>query len=184
MLEGDAMPMQATRGERNKERGAAYCNAPAERSRTNRSRIFIMSDVRLYREGVAMSLSRNETINVVGIGAASDSFVRMSQLRPDVVLLDSSLVDGHALPRRMREIVPQLKVVAFAVCDVDREVIACAEAGISAFVSQEGSAEDLIAAIHQAIRGELVCSPRVTALLFGHVAALSAERAPRAPAAH
>ena len=175
------MPMQATLGERNNEPGAAFCNAPAERSRTSRSRIFIMSDVRLYREGVAMSLSRNETVDVVGIGAASDSFAQMSQLRPDVVLLDSSLVDGHALPRRMREIVPQLKVVAFAVCDVDRDVIACAEAGISAFVSREGSAEDLVAAVHQAIRGELVCSPRVTALLFGHVAALWAERTPGAP---
>jgi two-component system, NarL family, nitrate/nitrite response regulator NarL len=60
-------------------------------------------------------------------------------------------------------------------------VIACAEAGISAFVAREGTAEDLVAAVHQAMRGELVCSPRVTALLFDRVAALSAERTTSIP---
>ncbi|MGC2776549.1 MAG: response regulator transcription factor, partial [Bradyrhizobium sp.] len=105
-----------------------------------------------------------------------DAVARIAGLRPDAVLLDASLLDGAASPRCIREIVPEIKVVAFAVTEIDQEVIACAEAGISAYVPREGSTEDLVAAVHQAMRGELVCPPRVAALLFGRVATLSAEQ--------
>jgi DNA-binding NarL/FixJ family response regulator len=141
-----------------------------------------VSDVRLHREGVAMILSRIETIDIVGTSAASDGLARMGELRPDIILLDSSLVDSLALPKRMREVIPGVKIVAFAVSGDERDVIACAEAGISAYVARDGSAEDLVAAIHQAMRGEFTCSPRITALLFSYLAALSAERAPLAAA--
>jgi DNA-binding NarL/FixJ family response regulator len=55
---------------------------------------------------------------------------------------------------------PDLKIVAIAVSDIEQEVVACAEAGVSGFVS----------------RNELVCSPRITALLFSRVASIRSER--------
>jgi DNA-binding NarL/FixJ family response regulator len=145
---------------------------------TGRLRIFVVSNVRLYREGVAMTLAQDETLDVVGLGDAADMLSQIAELRPNVALLDYSLIDRPGLPRRMLEVLPSLKVVAIAVSEGDRDVIACAEAGISAFVPRDGSAADLIAAVHQASRGELVCTPRIAALLFGHVAALSAKREP------
>jgi DNA-binding NarL/FixJ family response regulator len=63
-------------------------------------------------------------------------------------------------------------VVAFAVAELDENVLACAEAGISSYVMQDGSAEDLVAAVLSALKGELVCSPRIAALLFGRMATL------------
>jgi len=157
------------------------CNRPAaieghSAEATGRPRIFILSNVRLYREGLAVTLGRTNAVDILGAGAPPDAFARVAELLPDVVVLDSSLDDSLSLPRQMREIVPGIKIVAFAVSGVEQDVIACAEAGISAFVPREGSTEDLIDAVRQAIRGELVCSPRVTALLFDRVAALSAGR--------
>src|SRR5712671_3049332 len=157
------------------------CNRPAaidghSAEGAGRPRIFILSNVRLYREGLAVTLGRTNAVDILGAGAPPDAFARVAELLPDVVVLDSSLDDSLSLPRQMREIVPGIKIVAFAVSGVEQDVIACAEAGISAFVPREGSTEDLINAVRQAIRGELVCSPRVTALLFDRVAALSAGR--------
>jgi DNA-binding NarL/FixJ family response regulator len=40
-------------------------------------------------------------------------------------------------------------------------------------VAQDGSVEDLIAAVLRALRGELVCSPQIAALLFSRMVALS-----------
>jgi two-component system, NarL family, nitrate/nitrite response regulator NarL len=157
---------------------AVSCQRPSPDFSAGRLRAFIVSNVRLYREGVAISLARDETLDVIGTSAAATTLLHIVELRPNVVLLDSSLIDSPVLLRRMRDILPDLKVVAFAVSDDDRDVIACAEAGISAFVSRDGSAADLVAAVHHAMRGELVCSPRVAALLFGHLATLSCERAP------
>ncbi len=121
------------------------CNRPAaieghSAEATGRPRIFILSNVRLYREGLAVTLGRTNAVDILGAGAPPDAFARVAELLPE------------------------------------QDVIACAEAGISAFVPREGSTEDLINAVRQAIRGELVCSPRVTALLFDRVAALSAGR--------
>jgi len=64
-------------------------------------------------------------------------------------------------------------VVAFAVAEREENILACAEAGISGYVAQDGSVEDLIAAVQRALRGEVMCSPRVAALLFSRAATLS-----------
>jgi DNA-binding NarL/FixJ family response regulator len=144
--------------------------------RSDKPRIIIISNVRLYREGVGLSLARNDTTELLATGDSDQAYSLIGELRPDVILLDSLLIDASALPRRMREIAPQLKIVAFAVSQDDRDVVACAVAGISAYVSCDGSAEDLIVAVHQAMRGEFVCPPRITALLLGHLAAISAGR--------
>jgi two-component system, NarL family, nitrate/nitrite response regulator NarL len=49
-------------------------------------------------------------------------------------------------------------------------VIPCAEAGVSGFVSAGGSASDVVTAVHSAMRGELVCSPRAAGMLLNHAA--------------
>jgi DNA-binding NarL/FixJ family response regulator len=133
--------------------------------------------VRLYREGVVLALSQTEA-EVVGAGGPPDAIVRIGELRPDVVILDASSENGLSLSREIHDLVPSSKVVAFALSDVDQDLIAYAEAGISAFVTREGSSDDLIDAVHQAMRGEFVCSPRQTAVLLGRLAALSALRSP------
>lgn len=55
-------------------------------------------------------------------------------------------------------------------------MLACAEAGVSGFVSRNGSIHDAVTAVHCAVRNELVCSPRIAALLFSRVAAAGSKR--------
>ncbi len=123
-----------------------------------------------------MALTRIRSVEVVGMGPACGAIDYICEFRPDVVLLDASLIGTSNLPHQMLEIAPTLKIVAFAVSKIDRQAIECAEAGISGYVTRDGSADDIVAATHRAVRGELVCSPRVTALLFERVAVLSAGR--------
>ena len=77
--------------------------------------------------------------------------------------------------RRAREQAPATKVVALTVADVDQEVLSCAEAGVTGFVTRDGSLADLIAAVEAAQRGELFCSPRMAASLLRRVSALARE---------
>jgi two-component system, NarL family, nitrate/nitrite response regulator NarL len=71
---------------------------------------------------------------------------------------------------------PDLKIVAIEVSDSEQEVVACAEAGVSGFVSRDGSIPDLVTAIDCAMRNELVCSPRIAGMLFRRVATIGSER--------
>jgi DNA-binding NarL/FixJ family response regulator len=45
--------------------------------------------------------------------------------------------------------------------------------GSSDFVTRDASVDDLVNAIRNALRGEVICSARVSGLLFQRVAALS-----------
>jgi hypothetical protein len=61
-----------------------------------RPRVVIISNVRLYREGVAISLTRNPAVDVIATISASDAILRMPELCPDVALRDASLVNGQS----------------------------------------------------------------------------------------
>jgi DNA-binding NarL/FixJ family response regulator len=136
------------------------------------ARIYVVSDVRLYREGLTDCLRQRE-VEVVGAGSCRDALDQIVVLRPEVLLLDLAASDGLALPRCARMLLPKLRIVAIAVAEVEANVLACAEAGISGYVPQDGSVEDLIAAVMRAINGELICPPRIAAALFSRLATLS-----------
>jgi len=146
-------------------------------SKTNRSlRVFILSDVRLCREGLALLLAQQRSIEIVGSASAPKAIGEIVELQPDIVLLDAAVIDVRALARGIRDVMPDSKVIAFAICEIDEEVIACAEAGIVAYVTRESSPEEMVDILHQAVRGDFVCPPRLTGSLFRYIAALPAYR--------
>jgi DNA-binding NarL/FixJ family response regulator len=119
-------------------------DAPSPRTRPG---VFIVSDVRLYREA-------------------------------DVIILEVAGPGSFGLAKSLSAQLPAVKIIAFAISDVEHEVLACAAAGFAGYVARDGSEADLMAAVEDALRGELFCSPRTAGVLFRHVAALSAQSAP------
>jgi DNA-binding NarL/FixJ family response regulator len=141
-------------------------------------RVFLVSDVRLYREGLSASLAQRRQLELVGAGGAGDFLDRIVALQPEVLLLDLGACESLSIPRRARQVLPAIRVVAFAVAEIGENVLACAEAGISGYVTIDGSIEDVVAAVFRALRGELMCSPRIAALLFSRMATFSDGRIP------
>jgi DNA-binding NarL/FixJ family response regulator len=76
---------------------------------------------------------------------------------------------------------PDIKIIAFAVREISAEVLACAEAGVAAYVGPDSSAEDLVNAVEWALRGELYCSARTAAALFKQIGVLAQSRLQLAP---
>lgn len=133
-------------------------------------RLYIASDVRLYREGLLASLSRQAALDVVGTGSLSVSLTQIAESSPDVLLLDLIAEGSLSLPRRARLVIPTLRVVAFAVAETESNIVACAEAGICGYAPQDASAEDLANVVTLAMRDELACSPQIAGLLYRLVA--------------
>src|SRR5262249_21006327 len=77
--------------------------------------------------------------------------------------------------RELAAAAPQVKLVALAVPETEREVIALAEAGASAYLTPEGSIEDLASVVQSLGRGEVLTSPGMVAGLFSRVASLAGE---------
>ena len=58
--------------------------------------VFVLSDVRFYREGLAEVLDTTGQITVLGTAAATEQGLRLAaEMDPDVVLLDTAMVDGR-----------------------------------------------------------------------------------------
>jgi two-component system nitrate/nitrite response regulator NarL len=143
--------------------------------------VFILSDVRLYREGVALSLARRGELAVRGSAAPSevdlDALVRSGA---SVLLLDASMGGGLELMKRLKFEAPQVKVVAVSVNDSDDDRLAHIEAGAAGCVAREGSIEEVVQTVLACVRGEAACSGTLAARLFDRLSTLSAIARPGA----
>jgi two-component system nitrate/nitrite response regulator NarL len=140
-------------------------------------RVFIAAHFRLYREGLAEILGREDGIAVIGSATyGRETVSRVRELQPDVVLLDPAIPESADAIRELADPSAAVRVIALASPGVEREMIAWAEAGVSGFVGFDDSLSDLFATIRGVARGDLLCSPQVAGSLLRRVTALAAER--------
>ena len=128
--------------------------------------IMVVSDVRLYREGLAGSLAQRHRLTVVSVANTVDDLTRVHECNPDIIVLDMSARGSLDAIKRISSSSLKARVVAFAVEETERDVLLCAEAGAAGFVPCDGTIDDLVNTIHAVARGELLCSPRIAATLF------------------
>lgn len=137
-------------------------------------RLFVIAEIRLYREGLAEVLARLPDVAEVGTAAESgEGLARVRVFRPHIVLLDMSVLNSAETVRELVRMAPAVQVVAIGVPDTEDHVVACAEAGVSGYVAREGTLGDLVLTVRAVARGETVCSPRISAGLMRRVAALA-----------
>jgi two-component system, NarL family, nitrate/nitrite response regulator NarL len=130
-------------------------------------RVAILSVVRLYAEGLAEYLSSRGDIFVTGIASNSGDIKKLLESTPvDLILCDTSNRDTAAEVRQLACCFADIRIVAVALAETESEIIAWAEAGISAFVPRDASLAQLYTAIIAAMRGEVCCSPKITGWLL------------------
>jgi two-component system, NarL family, nitrate/nitrite response regulator NarL len=141
------------------------------------TRVFIVNDSPLYREGLAHVLEKFENISVVGAVTDPDEFLaQITCFEADVILVQLTASKGPAGLRAIADAAPCAKVIALGVPNTEKDVIACAESGAAGYLLQHESLDDLVATVRAVARGELLCSPRVAATLLKRVRELAAER--------
>ncbi len=135
----------------------------------------IISENRLHRDGLAILLGGCPSIAVVGAHDVRDSISALRGMTTDVALLDAPLPNNAGIVSALRAVVARLRILAVGVRETASDVLACAAAGIDGYVRIEASLRDAVSAIENAVRGELICSPKVVASLYQSV---RFERAP------
>jgi DNA-binding NarL/FixJ family response regulator len=164
----------AEEGQMSAAESSPALRSPGDAVHSDAVRVFILADVRLYREGLARALDQQHGLSVVGTASVCDeALAQLATIPTDIVLLDVAMTNAVATARSLLASTPSLKVVAFAVGDRDDDVLAVAEAGLAGYVPRDASLEDLALAILSAARGEVHCSPRTAATLFRRLATLA-----------
>jgi len=138
-------------------------------------RVLVVSDIRLYRDGLAQVFADERRLAVVGAAADAPAAARMAaEHSPDVALVDMAMPQSVAAVRGVAAIAPAVKVVALGIRENEQDLIACAEAGVSGYVPRAASVQDLVTVLEGVGRGELLCSAHTAATLWRRVAALAA----------
>jgi two-component system nitrate/nitrite response regulator NarL len=136
-------------------------------------RLFVVSGVRLVRDGLLRGLRRRRPADVVLVGCAGFPEIEkagISELRPEVILVDLSNHEGMAATKTLRSLSPASKLVAFSVADTVDDVLSCAAAGFSGYVTRDSGVDEVLRAVRAVRDGQMTCSPHIAAAMFHQLA--------------
>jgi two-component system, NarL family, nitrate/nitrite response regulator NarL len=147
--------------------------------------VHIISEVRLYREGLARLLRRDRRLDVVATARdVSEALTQLASLAepPEAVLLDLPAPEGVEALHELEAAAPTTRVLALNVPDGDEQgVMAWAEAGVSGLLAREVGVDDVTQAVLATAQGGTVCSPSLAALLLRRAARTAGERPAATP---
>ena len=138
-------------------------------------RVVIVDDHALFRRGLDLVLSEEPDIKVVGEAADGIEAVhRAEEMAPDVVVMDVRMPrsTGIEAARRIRERLPETKVIMLTVSDSEEDLYAAVKAGASGYLLKEISIEELADAVRAVARGHSLISPSMASKLLTEFNAL------------
>lgn len=134
--------------------------------------VLIVDDHRLVAEGVSQLMTGEEGIRIVGIAATlSEASQMMSELHPQVVLLDVALPDGDgidALPELLSSS-PETKVIVLTMFAEPSVIRRAMDAQAQGYLLKNTTKEELVEAIRTVAMGENYLSKEVRDQLLSDV---------------
>ena len=134
-------------------------------------RVLLADDHQILRDGIRRGLeSAGE--DVVGEADNGEEAVALAiETRPDIVLMDLSMpvLDGVGAARRIREEVPDSKVVVLTMHDDPAMTRAALQAGAAAYLTKGTSFADVLDTLRRVQEGEETLSPRLAASMLEHL---------------
>ena len=102
-----------------------------------RPRVALVVQIELYRDALAQALPACGLDVVACASPGSEAVAIACSADPDVILVDVTKNAGLATLRLLAEALPEIRLVAIAVRDLDSDVLACIEAGAVGYVLRE-----------------------------------------------
>jgi two-component system, NarL family, response regulator LiaR len=127
-------------------------------------RVLVVDDHEVVRKGIVTYLMTEDEIEVVGEASSGNKGVELvKKLKPDVVLMDLIMEDGNGIEatKLIADSIPDCKVIILTSYYDDEKVFPALEAGAFSYMLKTSSAEEIVAAIKKAARGENVIEPKV-----------------------
>ena len=150
-------------------------------------RILLVDDQALFRESLALLLTNQPDLLVVGEAANGEAALDLvAMLHPHVVLMDLRMpsLDGVAATRRLSAAHPDVQVIVLTTFDDDADVLAALSAGAIGYLLKDVSGETLYAAVRAAALGQSLLPPAIATKVVAQLTRLADASEVRPPQAH
>ncbi|MBW8484907.1 response regulator [Actinomadura parmotrematis] len=149
---------------------------------SGRTRVLVVDDQTVVREGLVLLLELLPGLEVVGAAADGEEALRLvPEVRPEVVLMDLRMprMDGAETTRRLKAAHPEVEVVVLTTYADDESIFAALRAGARGYLTKDAGADEIARAVAAVRGGASQLDPAVQRRLVEAVAAAE-PRAPRA----
>lgn len=138
------------------------------------TRIIIVDDHPLFREGLKSVLERDARFTVVGEAGTGESGISLiERLKPDLVLMDISMPgkDGIQITRKIRSTYPDLGIIIITMHSEISYITMAFQAGVNGYLAKESAADKLLETLDTVLDGEYyldsLLSPSIVGKLKG-----------------
>lgn len=124
---------------------------------TKKTRILIIDDHPLFREGIKTIISREGRFEVVDeAGSGREGVEKATRIKPDVVLVDIGLPDesGMEVTRKIRKKLPDTRIMILSMHSKIDYIVEAFQAGATGYVVKESAADRLAHGLDAVASGE------------------------------
>ena len=139
----------------------------------DKSRVFIVDDHTMFREGLRQLIEHDPGLSVCGDAPdAASAIAGIRQSNPDVVLVDITLADssGLDLVKNLRNDYEDLPALVVSMHEESLYAERALRAGAMGYVMKNEPAKTVTAAIHSVLRGEMYLSRKMSSSVISKFA--------------
>jgi len=117
----------------------------------NKIKIAIADDYKIYRDGLKVGLSADESLEVIMEADNGEDLIKeLEKHSPDVIIMDLKMpiMDGMEATKAVRKKYPSIKVLVVTMYDDDKFIIHLMENGANGYLLKNAEPDEIRKSIH------------------------------------
>ena len=137
-----------------------------------KTKILIIEDNRLLREGITVMINGQQDLKVIGAGSdTAESLDKIYELKPDVIIVDLGLsnLSSMEIVKTIKDKYPDFRIIVMDLLPIESDILEFVKAGVSGFILKDAMVNDFLKTIRLVASGEKVLPHHMTGSLFTQI---------------
>jgi DNA-binding NarL/FixJ family response regulator len=152
---------------------------PVREEGDGKSRVLLVDDHPIVRQGVAAMLNQQPDISVCGTAEdPHQALETVAKLKPDLVIVDLSLKKGSGIDllKDLKVRYPKLLTLVLSMHDESLYALRVLRAGASGYIMKQAATENVLVAVRRVLAGEVYLSEEMGKRMMEQIAGKPAKR--------